>query len=46
MDSEKRRPSCLDQFDRHPDSKPGRDAWIERFVARVRALLNRMAGKQ
>jgi hypothetical protein len=46
MDSEKRRPSCRDQFDRHPDSKPGRDDWIERFIANLRALLDRMAGKR
>jgi hypothetical protein len=46
MDSEKRRRSCLDQFDRRPDSKPEREDWIESFIARLRALLHGIVGKQ
>jgi hypothetical protein len=46
MDSDKRHPSCLDQFERRPDPKPERDDWIERFIARLRARLDRMAGKK
>jgi hypothetical protein len=39
-------PSCRDQFDRRSDSQPEPDDWIERFIARLRALLERMAGKK
>jgi hypothetical protein len=46
MDSEKRRPSCRDQFDRQSDFAPERDGWIERLVARLRALLEGVAGKK
>jgi hypothetical protein len=46
MDSEKRRPSCLDQFDRRPDSQPQQKDWIESFIKRLRDLLDRIAGKK
>jgi hypothetical protein len=46
MNSEKKRPSCRDQFDRVPKSKPEPDEWPETFIARLRALLDRMTGKK
>jgi hypothetical protein len=46
MDSEKTGPSCLDQFNRRPDPQPERGAWIESFIARLRALLPGIVGKK
>jgi hypothetical protein len=46
MHSEKRRPSCRDQFDRPPEPQPERDDWIESFIARLRSLVHRMGGKK
>jgi hypothetical protein len=43
MDSEKRRPSCRDQFENN--EQPETDRWIEGFVMRLRKLLDRIAGK-
>ncbi len=45
MDSEKDRPSCRDQFNRS-NPQPKGDDWVETFIARLRALLDRMNGKK
>ena len=39
-DSKKPR-SCMDQFDRYPESEPMKDDWIDSFIARLYALLHR-----
>jgi hypothetical protein len=31
----------MDQFDRYPESKPMKDGWIDNFIARLSALINR-----
>ena len=45
MDYEKKRPSCRDQFNRTPEPQPEPDEWTDRFIARLRAVLDRVAGK-
>jgi len=45
--SKRRRPSCLDQFDRPSEPQPERDDWIESLIARLRALIiHRIGGKK
>jgi len=46
MDSVKRPPSCLDQFNPRPDPQPQRDDWIKSFIKRLRDLLDRIVGKR
>jgi hypothetical protein len=47
MDSEKRRPSCTDQFEDPSERKPAwDDRWIDSFIRRLLALLDRIAGKK
>jgi hypothetical protein len=41
--NEARQPSCRDQFDR---PQPKQDGWVDRFMARLRALLDRMPSKE
>jgi hypothetical protein len=42
MDHEKKRPSCRDQFNRTPEP----DEWTDRFIARLRVLLDQVTGKR
>jgi hypothetical protein len=46
MDSEKRRPSCTDQFVEPPEPKPGWDRWLDSFMKRLLELFGRTADKK
>ena len=42
---DKKRPSCMDQFDRIGENEHLKDDWIEKLSVRLLALLNRVAGR-
>ncbi|UWU66217.1 hypothetical protein [Bradyrhizobium sp. NC92] len=46
MDSEKRPPSCTDQFDKPVEPKSGSDRWVDGFMKRLIEVLDRIAGKK
>ena len=41
--TEPRRMSCLDQFDRSQEHKPAYKTWIEGLIARLSAFIRRLA---